>query len=153
LLDAIGQAIEATDEVVSKHDCQKAIVVIQTDGAENSSVKYNLSDLKHKIEHRQGKGWQFVFIGAGIDAFADAHKMGIDVCNTMSYGANAANTRAVFGATASNSNLYASGQSVDMNYTGAQSTASGEAGHIISAKLKAKADKQKQTPPSASSRS
>lgn len=135
LLDAIGKTIEATDDVVSTVGATKIIVVIQTDGEENSSVEYDLSKIKTMIEFRQGREWQFVFLGAGINAFADAAKMGIVGARTMSYGHNEANTRHTFRATASNSAQYASGLAATMDFCAAQSEAAGESPDITLAKL------------------
>jgi hypothetical protein len=135
LLDAIGSAIAATDQVMLQEKAKKAIVVIQTDGEENSSREQNLAGIKALIEARQGQGWQFVFIGAGINAFADAQKMGIHSMNTMSYQADAIGTRSTFGATAGNTANYASGLASSMNYTQAQSRASGEDKKILRAKM------------------
>lgn len=135
LLDAVGVAIAATDQVMAAEEAKKAIVVIQTDGEENSSREQNLSAIKVMIEERQAKGWQFVFIGAGINAFADASKMGIHALNTMSYSADATGTQNVYAATAHNSTLFGSGLTVSMNYSEGQSRSAGEKPEILRAKL------------------
>lgn len=135
LLDAIGKAIAATDEVVAKEKAENVIMVVQTDGHENCSVEYNLQSIKQLVENRTGQGWQFVFMGAGINAFEDATKMGFSGAATMSYGRDAGATRAMFGATASNTAFYATGMSANMNYTAAQSKAAGEDVDITRAKL------------------
>lgn len=135
LLDAVGKAMLATDEVMAKTKADKAIVVIQTDGEENASVEFTLPVLKMSIETRQGQGWQFVFIGAGINAFNDAVKMGIDTVNTMSYRADAASTRAVFGETARNTNSLRSGLVPTMAYSQMQSELAGECADITRAKM------------------
>lgn len=135
LLDAVGAAITATEEVVKQQNGTKIVVVIQTDGEENSSQKYNLATIKTMIEERQAKGWQFVFIGAGINAFADATKMGINAGSTMSYGANDANTRAVFAATANNTQAFARGMCANMTYSAGQSVRAGEDPTITLQKL------------------
>lgn len=137
LLDAVGRTIQATDEVAGKNKASKIIVVIQTDGEENSSHDFKLDQIKSMVEERQGKGWEFVFIGAGINAFAAGTSFGIQALNTMSYGANEANTRAMFGATACNSVAYASGALQNMNYTANQSALSGESKSILRAKMQA----------------
>lgn len=135
LLDAIGKTVMATDEVMMKECGTKAIVVIQTDGEENASREFDLPKIKVMIEERQSKGWQFVFIGAGINAFLDATKMGIAAANTMSYTPDAASTRSTFAATASNSRLFASGMASNMNYSAEQSLMSGERADITRAKM------------------
>lgn len=136
LLDAVGKAITATDEVMKQQAGTKAIIVIQTDGEENSSVEYDLHNLKLMIEARQAKGWQFVFIGAGINAFMDATKMGIATANTMSYQPTGQHTGAIFASTAANTRAYGSGASGSMNYSHLQSAAAGEDPSITLAKMK-----------------
>lgn len=138
LLDAVARTIQATDEVAGKNKAGKIIVVIQTDGEENSSAEFKLDQVKQMVEERQGKGWEFVFIGAGINAFLAGTNMGFQAANTMSYGADAASTREVFGATASNSALFASGFATSMSYTGAQSRAAGEDAKLTRAKFAGK---------------
>ena len=57
---------------------EKTIVVITTDGMENASRRYNREQVKKLIEHEQQKyGWEFVFMGANIDAAETAQSIGI----------------------------------------------------------------------------
>lgn len=137
LLDAVGRTIQATDEVAGKNKASKIIVVIQTDGEENSSHDFTLEQVKTMVEERQGKGWEFVFIGAGINAFAAGQMFGFQAMNTMSYGNDAASTSAIFAATASNTARFVGGQSTSMNYSGLQSTQSGESKAILRSKMAA----------------
>jgi hypothetical protein len=144
LLDAVGQAITATEDVVRAAWCvgARVVVVIQTDGEENASAKFGLADIKTMIEDRQAKGWEFVFIGAGINAFADGARMGIHSMNTMSYTADVECSRNTFGSMACNTAAYATGASGTMNFSVGQSVASGEDAGIIFAKLRAAKDQQ-----------
>ena len=82
LLDAIGGAIHhigniykyARQEDVPEH----TMFVITTDGRENASRIYSLSHVRQMIEHEQEKyGWEFLFLGANIDAVETAGRMGI----------------------------------------------------------------------------
>lgn len=82
LLDAIGGAIHhignvhkyARPEDVPEH----TIFVITTDGMENASRRYSLSEIKLKIKRQTEKyGWEFLFLGANIDAIGTAESMGI----------------------------------------------------------------------------
>jgi hypothetical protein len=136
LLDAVGAAIMATDEVVRQEGGTKVIVVIQTDGQENSSIKYSLSAIKVLIEERQARNWQFVFIGAGINAFADAAKMGINTGSTMSYQASSAGTGSTFRSTGANTKAFVYGSAATMNYSAGQSVDAGEDPIITAQKMK-----------------
>lgn len=69
LLDAFGETIAQVEKIA---DGRRVIITVFTDGYENSSVKYKVEDLKDLIE---SKDWQFMFIGAGIDAWGT----GIDI--------------------------------------------------------------------------
>jgi hypothetical protein len=137
LLDATMNAIHATDEVIRKHGPAKAIVVIQTDGEENSSQETKLPALQLAIKQRQELGWEFVFIGAGINAFQDAQKFGINTANTMSYAPTGRGTGAVFGAMAVNTVSYARGLTGNMNFTACQSADAGEDPHLTAKKMQA----------------
>jgi uncharacterized protein YegL len=78
LLDAIGKTIMDLDHDWQKYQPDQAIVVIYTDGQENSSREYTKEKLRKLIETRQESGkWAFLFLGAGIDAFGEASSLGI----------------------------------------------------------------------------
>ncbi|MBQ3075043.1 MAG: VWA domain-containing protein, partial [Clostridia bacterium] len=82
LIDAIGGAIHhigivhkyARDEDIPA----KTLFVITTDGMENASRRYNAEDVRKMIQSKQEKyGWEFLFIGANIDAVETASHFGI----------------------------------------------------------------------------
>ena len=82
LLDAVGGAIK---HIINIHKYareedrpDKTIFVITTDGMENASMNYNYEQVKKMIEKEQKEyGWEFIFIGANIDACAEAERFGI----------------------------------------------------------------------------
>ncbi len=82
LLDAIGDAIHhignvhkyAREEDRPEH----TLFVITTDGMENASRRYTLADVRMRIERQKEKyGWEFLFLGANIDAVETASQLGI----------------------------------------------------------------------------
>ena len=90
LLDAIGGAIHhignvykyARPEDVPEH----TIFIIMTDGMENASHIYSSDKLKQMIERQKEKyGWEFLFLGANIDAIETAGHFGIDADKAANY--------------------------------------------------------------------
>ena len=90
LIDAIGDAIHhignvhkyAREEDVPEH----TIFSITTDGMENSSHKSSSDDVKRMIERQKEKyGWEFIFVGANIDAVETAKQYGIDEHHAVDY--------------------------------------------------------------------
>ncbi len=83
LLDAIGGAIHHIGNVHKyardEDRPEKTIFVITTDGYENASRKYTAEHVKQMIERQKQKyGWEFIFLGANIDAIETARNFGID---------------------------------------------------------------------------
>lgn len=100
LLDAVGRGIDSLGERLDKLPEEvrpdKVIFVIITDGLENSSKEYRLEQVNAKIKHQQEKyGWRFLFLGANIDAFGEASKLGIDRKYATRYSANTIGTLSV----------------------------------------------------------
>ena len=98
LLDAVGSAIQK-EVSVQRHlpeeaRAEKVIFVIITDGYENSSVEYSYKDVKKMIEHEQKKyGWEFLFLGANIDAVSEGAKFGIRADRAVRYKSDSAGTQ------------------------------------------------------------
>ena len=89
LLDAVGGSIQKTDQVVKHlpegHKPGKVIFVIITDGQENASVKYRYADVRRMIGAKKECGWDFLFLGANIDAAEEAEKIGIARNRSVTY--------------------------------------------------------------------
>ena len=101
LLDAIGGAIHhignihkyARTEDVPKH----TLFVITTDGQENASHRYTSDQVKAMIERQKTKyGWEFLFIGANIDAVETAARYGIDSNHAVDYHADGDGTKILY---------------------------------------------------------
>ena len=97
LLDAIGGAIHhignihkyARSEDVPEH----TMFIITTDGLENASHRYDSEQVKRMIERQKEKyGWEFLFIGANIDAVKTARSYGIDEDRAVNYNADSKGT-------------------------------------------------------------
>lgn len=93
LLDAVGRAINETGERLAKlaeSDRPGLVIfVVMTDGHENASKEFDQSQIKQLIERRQSdSGWQFTFLGANQDAFAEAGGMGFHAAGVADYAAD-----------------------------------------------------------------
>lgn len=90
LLDAVGGAIKYISMIhkyAHKEDVpEKTLFIITTDGMENASRRYSYEDVRSMVEHQKSKhGWEFIFLGANIDAQAEASKYGIDESMSVNY--------------------------------------------------------------------
>lgn len=120
LIDAAYKTIMAvTDEPDTKQ-----VICIQTDGEENASREYTTAQLKKLIEERQAKGWQFMFLGVGIDAYGTASSYGISASTTVSGGRDY--IRQSMRASASATVRYAAGTAPDVSYTIAEKMSAGD---------------------------
>lgn len=92
LLDALGKAIAVTGEKLEaiKEDDRPATVifVVLTDGQENSSKEFTKEKIRKKVElQSKTYNWQFVFIGANMDAIAEAASLGVNAAASLTYNA------------------------------------------------------------------
>jgi Mg-chelatase subunit ChlD len=84
LWDAIGQTLA---DSIARVRHRKVIVVILTDGEENASVKYVADAVHELVKECKKSGWEFLFLGANMDAFAVGKTVGFDVGQTVVYEA------------------------------------------------------------------
>ena len=101
LLDAVGDAVHHIANIhkyAREEDVpEKTLFVITTDGMENASRKYSHKDVKKLIERvQEEKGWEFVFLGANIDAAETADSIGIRAENAVDYHADCCGTEVLY---------------------------------------------------------
>ena len=122
LIDASVKIIKATaDAVALRGDNPNVVIVILTDGHENCSVEYDATDLAALTKEKTALGWQFVFLGADLDAFSAASAAGfnIDARRTVSYAKDRSNV--LFSSSAVNLARYShSGDADDLAYSPVQ---------------------------------
>ena len=97
LLDAVGGAIHHIGNVhkyARKEDVpEKTLFIITTDGYENASRRYDYEKVQKMIQHEKEKyGWEFLFLGANIDAAAEAKRFGISEDRAVTYKCDPAGT-------------------------------------------------------------
>ena len=106
LLDATGAAIDETGSFLKnlkeEERPEKVVIVTITDGEENSSFLYTKEAIKAKVKLQSDVyKWQFVFLGANIDAYAEAGALGYSSSTTANYSANAFGTMSAYAGTSS----------------------------------------------------
>ena len=87
LYDGIGRIISDVNEVLAQEDTHRpVVVVIVTDGHENGSTEWTLESVRSWIQYqREVYKWEFVFLGANLDAVKLAHKFGIPEQTALTY--------------------------------------------------------------------
>ena len=98
LLDAIGKTIakeKAIQDTLGENEkADKVLFVIITDGLENASREYSSTTVKKLIEAQKEKyGWEFLFLGANIDAIETANSIGISAERAVNYNSDSIGTK------------------------------------------------------------
>ena len=101
LLDAVGKSIRHIANVhkyAREEDRpEKTLFIITTDGMENASREYSYERVRKMIEHEKDKyGWEFIFLGANIDAAKEAARFGIDESRAANYHADSVGTAVIY---------------------------------------------------------
>ena len=101
LLDAVGRAIHHIGNIhkyAREEDRpERTLFVITTDGMENASREYTYDRLKTQIQRQKEKyGWEFIFLGANIDAAKEAARFGISRDRAVNYNADSKGTAVIY---------------------------------------------------------
>ena len=120
LLDAMGKAINQTGARLAAMEEQnrpgKVIVVILTDGQENSSMEFNKTRIAEMVQHQEEKyGWKVIFLSSDLNAVRDARAY-IMPGSVLGYKPDANGTRGAYGvASCAVSSYRATGNTGDLN--------------------------------------
>ena len=100
LLDAVGDTILRMEQSgAADRQGTKVIVVIITDGMENASTEFTKAKVKELISDKQEKaGWDFIYLGANIDAAEEADAIGVRKANAVTYKNTSSGVRANYDA-------------------------------------------------------
>ena len=127
LIDAACSTIQAVEESLGAlKTTPNVVIAIQTDGMENASREFRWDDLKALIARKEAQGWQFVFMGCGIDAYDQGRRMGLREDRVVSYGRERETTRAAFSAHARRTKDLAEGASAEIAFSPAEKEAAGD---------------------------
>ena len=100
LLDALGSSIRHIKNVHKyareEDKPDKTLFVITTDGMENSSHHFDYNEIKKLVEAQRESGWEFIFLGANIDAIGTASHLGIDADRAVNFHSDSIGTKAIF---------------------------------------------------------
>ena len=100
LLDAMGDGIRHIKNVHKyarpEDRPARTMFIITTDGMENSSTRYTADQVRAMVKQQEEAGWEFVFLGANIDAERVAGDIGIPVENAVEFACDAAGVRENF---------------------------------------------------------
>ena len=100
LLDAMGDGIRHIKNVHKyarpEDRPARTMFIITTDGMENSSARYTADQVRAMVKQQEEAGWEFVFLGANIDAVQVAGGLGIRAENAVEFACDAAGVRENF---------------------------------------------------------
>lgn len=116
LLDAVGRTIShiAAKQRYDDRKPDKTLFVITTDGMENASREYCYADIKKMIEREKAEsGWEFMFLGANIDAVNVAGRMGIATSRTSNFVNDAVGIRKNYAAVSAAMGMFAARPQAD----------------------------------------
>ncbi|MGJ7923046.1 vWA domain-containing protein [Neobacillus sp. LXY-4] len=121
LLDAIGLTIQKIVNVQKRTSeaerADKVLFVITTDGLENASREYSADKIKKMVKHQKEKyGWEFMFLGANIDAISTAQQFGIDEDFAVDYRADEIGTQLNYEAVNEVVMKFRSGKKIDRSW-------------------------------------
>lgn len=121
LLDAIGFTIQKIKNVQKRTSesqrAEKVLFVITTDGMENASCEYTVEKIKKMIRVQKEKyDWQFIFLGANIDAVTTAAKFGIEEDFAVDYHADEIGTQLNYEAVSEAVSNLRSGKKIDRSW-------------------------------------
>lgn len=114
LFDAVCTAVDKEGQMLHRKPeserPDKVIVVIVTDGQENASKEFKIEDVKSRVKTQEEQyNWQFVFLGANIDAFATGSSYGITTRSTMQWTPTASGILSAYASVSESMTLYKSG--------------------------------------------
>lgn len=100
LFDAVGGTIQHIKDIhhyIRKEDVPEHVLfVITTDGMENASRKYSQKEVRKLVEQQKKCGWEFIFLGANIDAAQTGESFGIAKENAINYCSDEKGTRVLY---------------------------------------------------------
>lgn len=88
LYDSIHQICRDINETIDSNCKNNITIIILTDGYENASQKYNVTNIRNLISNKKEEGWKFIFLGANQDAITTGQTLGLDHKTCCTYSPN-----------------------------------------------------------------
>lgn len=121
LLDAMGRGINDVEKKIAdlpkKDQPTKVVLVVITDGQENSSREFRKDQVAKMIQEKQDAGWQIVFLGADLDGINDAITVGLAHDQTMAYDPTKDGTRSAYASLSASLTSYRADRVATMCFT------------------------------------
>jgi hypothetical protein len=101
LWDAVGElvtraSVRQQQRRVLGKKAEETVIAVYTDGEENQSVRFSGENIRRLIEAKKAEGWTFLFLGAGLDAYAEGGRIGVGVGSTQSFAPDGQGARLAF---------------------------------------------------------
>lgn len=125
LIDAAYKTIKAVEQSLNGKN-PKIVVCIQTDGHENASTEHTWDELNALIKEKTAAGWQFNFLGTGIDAYDTGARMGVAAMSTMASSLQPEKVRRSFAEMGAASADFATGRASNTSLSMRARAASGD---------------------------
>jgi len=93
LWDAVGElvtkaSVRAEQRRALGKAAEETVIAVYTDGEENQSRRFRGDDIRRLIEAKKEAGWTFIFLGAGLDAYAEGERIGVGAGSTQRFAAD-----------------------------------------------------------------
>lgn len=128
LLDAIGTTVTDLKRRYTQSRPGKIVVVVVTDGHENSSRNFSKEKINKLIDECRAADWEFVFLAADQDAIASGQDLGFTQRDSMTFAKTPGGILRGFEAVSSNLVAFAAGNKIDMSYTDSDRSAQTQEG-------------------------
>jgi len=101
LWDAVGELITRASVRAEQRRAlgkrrEETVLAVYTDGEENQSERFSDVDVRRLIEAKKEEGWTFVFLGAGLDAYAEGGRLSVGVGSTQAFAPDGHGARLAF---------------------------------------------------------
>lgn len=114
LLDAVGETLSS---LLERKPEGKVVVLIVTDGRENASREWTRASVESLVKECEAAKWEIVFLGANVDSFAEAHRIGVSRAKAANYDPTSRSVKSTFETLSGKAASYRMGRARTMDFT------------------------------------